>query len=156
VLAPELATPARTGGAPPGVNGSTTAAERGTSVVPGGPPELGVRVSSGQEGRLLVLAAENETGWRVRVDGTAVAVAPAYGHLAGVALPASESEVTVQRSDTVRRILLLVQAGLLLFTLLLSVPPRRNSRPLSPAVARPARPRAPRRGRWSLRRRRGK
>ena len=156
VLAPGLATPARTGGAPPGVNGSTTAAERGTSVVPGGPPELGVRVSSGQEGRLLVLAAENETGWRVRVDGTAVAVAPAYNHLVGVALPASGSEVTVQRSDTVRRILLLVQAGLLLFTLLLSVPPRRNSRPLSPAVARPARPRAPRRGRRSLRRRRGK
>ncbi|MEO9223328.1 MAG: hypothetical protein ABI251_16445, partial [Mycobacteriaceae bacterium] len=63
VLEPGLATAARTGGQPPGTTGSTTTAARGTSRVPGGPPQLGVRVSSGPDGRLLVLAAENESGW---------------------------------------------------------------------------------------------
>lgn len=156
VLEPALATPARTGGQVPGSTGSTAAASRGTTMVPGGPPNLGVRVSGGPDGRLLVLAADDDGQWKVRMDGVAVAVAPAYGHLVGVALPGAASEVTVQRSDTIRGILLVVQAGLLLFTLLLAVPPRRRARVLSPASSRPARPRAPRRGRWSLRRRRGK
>ena len=153
VLEPGLATAARTGGQPPGATGSTTTAARGTSRVPGGPPQLGVRVSSGPDGRLLVLAAENESGWQVRVDGVAVEVAPAYGHLVGVALPGTATEVTVQRSDTVRRVLLLVQAGVLLFTLLLAIPPRRRSDVLRP---RPARRPPRRRGRWSLRRGRGR
>ena len=149
VLEPGLATAARTGGQPPGTTGSTTTAARGTSRVPGGPPQLGVRVSSGPDGRLLVLAAENERGWQVRVDGVAVEVAPAYGHLVGVALPGTATEVTVQRSDTVRSVLLVVQAGVLLFTVLLAIPPRRRSDALSP---RPARSQPRRRGRWSLRR----
>jgi len=156
VLEPRLATAARTGGQPPGSTGSTITAARGTSPVPGGPPELGVRVSNGPDGRLLVLAAEDEPGWAVRVDGAAVAVAPAYGHLVGVALPGGATEVTVQRSDTVRRILLLVQAGVLLFTLLLAVPPRSRVRALSPRPDRPVRRRSRLRGRWSLRRGRGR
>ncbi len=157
VLDPGLAFAARTGGRAPGATGNTAEAVSGTSPVPGAPPALGVRVSSGAEGRLLVLAAEDGAGWDVHVNGTAVAVAPAYGHLVGVALPAGSSEVTVQRSDTVRSILLLVQAGVLLFTLLLAVPPRsRRARELSPRPARPV-PRQPRRrGRWSLRRGRDK
>ena len=103
-----------------------------------------------------MLAAENQNGWEVRVDGTAVEVAPAYGHLVGVALPGTATEVTVQRSSTVRSILLLVQAGVLLFTLLLAIPPRGRVREFSPAQQRPGRRRPRRRGRWSLRRRRGK
>lgn len=156
VLEPGLATASRTGGQPPGATGSTTTAAQGTSPVPGGPPELRVRVSNGSDGRLLVLAAENENGWEVHVDGTAVEVAPAYGHLVGVALPGTATEVTVQRSSTVRSILLLVQAGVLLFTLLLAIPPRGRVREFSPAQQRPGRSRPRRRGRWSLRRRRGK
>jgi len=156
VLEPGLATASRTGGQPPGATGSTTTAAQGTTPVPGGPPELGIRVSSGSDGRLLVLAAENQNGWEVRVDGTAVEVAPAYGHLVGVALPGTATEVTVQRSSTVRSILLLVQAGVLLFTLLLAIPPRGRVREFSPAQQRPGRRRPRRRGRWSLRRRRGK
>jgi len=156
VLEPGLATASRTGGQPPGATGSTTTAAQGTTPVSGGPPELGIRVSSGSDGRLLVLAAENQNGWEVRVDGTAVEVAPAYGHLVGVALPGTATEVTVQRSSTVRSILLLVQAGVLLFTLLLAIPPRGRVREFSPAQQRPGRRRPRRRGRWSLRRRRGK
>jgi len=143
VLEPGLATASRTGGQPPGATGSTTAAAQGTTPVPGGPPELGIRVSSGSDGRLLVLAAENQNGWEVRVDGTAVEVAPAYGHLVGVALPGTATEVTVQRSSTVRSILLLVQAGVLLFTLLLAIPPPRagprvQSRSAAPGSSSPS------------------
>lgn len=160
VLEPGLATAARTGEPPPGSTGETTAAERGTTMVPGAPPALGVRVSAGPDGRLLVLAAEDGTGWDVHVDGVAVAVAPAYGHLVGVALPGAATEVTVQRSDTVRSLLLLVQAAVLLFTLLLAVPPRthrqRRSERLSPRADRPDPAQAHRRGRWSLRPSRGK
>jgi len=156
VLEPGPATAARTGGQPPGTTGSTATAALGRSPVPGGPPQLGVRVSGGPDGRLLVLAAEDESGWAVQVDGAAVAVAPAYGHLVGVALPGQATEVTVQRSDTVRRILLLVQAGVLLFTLLLAIPPRSRVSALSPRLVRPARRPSRRRGRRWPRRGRGK
>ncbi|WP_127783830.1 hypothetical protein [Rhodococcus sp. X156] len=157
VLEPALATAARTGGQPPGVQGSTDVAARGTTEVPAAPPELGVNVSAGPQGRLLVLAANTEPGWDVRINGTLVAVAPAYGHLVGVALPDTASEITVQRSDTLRSVLLLVQAGVLLFTLLLAIPPRRRAVPVSPAGDPTGpRPRPRRPGRWSLRRGRGR
>lgn len=147
VLEPGLAYNARTGGQPPGSSGTTAEVVRGTSPVPGSPPTVGVRVSAGPAGRLLVLAAEDENGWEVHVDGVAVAVAPAYGHLVGVALPAAASEVTVHRSATARSIALLVQAGLLVFTLLLAIPAGRGRR-LSPRPPRPGpRPARPR-GRW--------
>jgi GT2 family glycosyltransferase len=121
LLETALATAARTGGDPP-----TAAGSEGITAVPGGPPDLGVRVSGGAEGRLLVLAAEDEPGWRVTVDGQAVAVARAYGHLVGVALPGSASEVVVTRSTVLRSLLLLGQGAVLLFTLFVAIPPRRR------------------------------
>ena len=121
LLEPALATAARTGGDPP-----TAAGSQGITAVPGGPPDVGVRVSGGADGRLLVLAAEDEPGWRVTVDGQPVAVARAYGHLVGVALPGAASEVVVTRSSVLRSLLLLGQGAVLLFTLFVAVPPRRR------------------------------
>ncbi|UZJ25547.1 glycosyltransferase [Rhodococcus antarcticus] len=121
LLETALATAARTGGDPP-----TAAGSEGITAVPGGPPDLGVRVSGGADGRLLVLAAEDEPGWQVTVDGQAVAVARAYGHLVGVALPGPASEVVVTRSTVLRSLLLLGQGAVLLFTLFVAVPPRRR------------------------------
>jgi hypothetical protein len=60
------------------------------------------------------------------VDGQAVAVARAYGHLVGVALPGPASEVVVTRSTVLRSLLLLGQGAVLLFTLFVAVPPRRR------------------------------
>ena len=122
LLEPALATAARTGAAPPRVDSG------GTTTVPGGPPDVAVRVSAGPDGRLLVLAAEDEPGWVVAVDGKLVAVARAYGHLVGVAVPGSTSEVVVGRSTLLRSLLLLGQGAVLLFTLFLAVPPRRRDR----------------------------
>lgn len=94
--------------------------------MPGGPPQLGVAVSAGSPGRLLVLAAEDEPGWQVRVDGQAVDPLRAYRHLVAAAVPATPSEVTVDRSSTLRSLLLMVRGAVLVFTAFLAVPPRRR------------------------------
>ncbi|MBY8848478.1 glycosyltransferase family 2 protein, partial [Saccharothrix sp. MB29] len=78
LLSPELARRARTGGNPPVELGAP-----GTAPVEAAPPEVGVQVSEGPEGRLLVLAAEEEPGWRATVDGREVATVRAWGHLVG-------------------------------------------------------------------------
>jgi len=121
LLEPQLAASAQAGADPPANPGAP-----GVLVVPGGPPQLGVAVSAGSPGRLLVLAAEDEPGWQVRVDGQAVDPLRAYRHLVAVAVPATPSEVTVDRSSTLRSLLLLVQGAVLVFTAFLAVPPRRR------------------------------
>ncbi|WP_433265295.1 glycosyltransferase [Actinosynnema sp. CS-041913] len=121
LLSPELARRARTGGTPPDALGAP-----GIAPVESAPPEVGVRVSEGPEGRLLVIAAEEEPGWSASVDGRPVAVVRAWGHLVGVPVPATASEVRVEASGTLRELLLLVQAAAALFTVLTAIPSRRR------------------------------
>jgi GT2 family glycosyltransferase len=121
LLAPDLARRARTGGEPP-----AELAAAGVSPVNVSLPDVAVRVSAGGEGRVLVLAAEDEPGWRVFVDGVQVPVVRAWGHLVGVPLPSSAAEVRVGMSTTLRDFLLLAQAAAALFTFLTAVPTRRR------------------------------
>ncbi|MFS8096483.1 glycosyltransferase [Lentzea alba] len=122
LLAPELARRARTGGEPP-----VELAAAGVAPVNVSLPDVAVRVSAGGEGRVLVLAAEDEPGWTVSVDGARVPVVRAWGHLVGVPLPASAAEVRVGMSGTLRDFLLLGQAAAVLFTVLTAVPGRRRA-----------------------------
>src|SRR5207302_688796 len=78
------------------------------------PPDVAIRVSGGVEGRLLVLAAENEPGWHATVDGHQVPVSRAWGHLVAVTLPAQAVDVRVDQSAALRSVLLLVQVAALL------------------------------------------
>ena len=119
LLSPELARRARTGGNPPVELGAP-----GIAPVEAAPPEVGVRVSEGPEGRLLVLAAEEEPGWRAQVDGREVTIVRAWGHLVGVTVPTTASEVRVEVSSTLRELLLLLQAAAALFTFLTAIPSR--------------------------------
>ncbi|WP_346129314.1 glycosyltransferase family 2 protein [Lentzea roselyniae] len=121
LLAPDLARRARTGGEPP-----AELAAPGISPVNVSLPEVAVRVSAGGEGRVLVLAAEDEPGWTVTVDGQRVPVIRAWGHLVGVPLPSSAAEVRVEMSTTLRDFLLLAQAAAALFTFLTAIPTRRR------------------------------
>ncbi|GLZ35718.1 glycosyl transferase [Lentzea sp. NBRC 105346] len=121
LISPELARRARTGGQPP-----TELVAPGVSPVETGLPDVNVRVSEGPEGRLLVLAAEDEPGWRLSVDGRQVPVVRAWGHLVGVPLPATAADVRVTMSTTLRDLLLLAQAAAVLFTLLTAIPSRRR------------------------------
>ncbi|MEV8437237.1 glycosyltransferase [Actinosynnema sp. NPDC051121] len=121
LLSPELARRARTGGNPPVELGAP-----GIAPVEAAPPEVGVQVSEGPEGRLLVLAAEEEPGWRAWVDGREVTVVRAWGHLVGVTVPTTASEVRVEASSTLRELLLLLQAAAALFTVLTAIPSRRR------------------------------
>ncbi|SDF91984.1 Glycosyltransferase, GT2 family [Lentzea fradiae] len=122
LLAPELARRARTGGDPPEV-----LAAEGISPVNVSLPEVAVRVSPGGEGRVLVLAAEDEPGWRVFVDSVEVPVVRVWGHLVGVPLPSDRAEVRVSMSSVWRDFLVLGQGAAVLFTLLTAVPGRRRS-----------------------------
>jgi GT2 family glycosyltransferase len=120
LLAPELAKLAVTGGTPPTVLGTG-----GIVPVEARPPGVALRVSDGSEGRLLVLAAAEEPGWRAEVNGRQVPVVRAWGNLVGVAVPARASDVVVEYSGTLRAFLLLVQGAAVLFTLLTAIPGRR-------------------------------
>lgn len=91
-------------------------------------PDVRVRVSDGPEGRLLVLAAEQEGGWQASVNGKRVPIVPAWGHQVAVAVPARQSEVLVEHPSTLRNILLLAQVAAVLFTLLTAIPGRGASR----------------------------
>ncbi|MFD0199631.1 MULTISPECIES: glycosyltransferase family 2 protein [Saccharothrix] len=121
LLSPELARRARTGGNPPVELGAP-----GIAPVEAAPPEVGVRVSEGPEGRLLVLAAEEEPGWRAWVNGRETTIVRAWGHLVGVTVPTTASEVRVEVSSTLRELLLLLQAAAALFTFLTALPSRRR------------------------------
>ncbi|KJK43888.1 glycosyltransferase [Lentzea aerocolonigenes] len=121
LLGPDLARRARTGGEPP-----VELAAAGVAPVNVSLPEVAVRVSAGGDGRVLVLAAEDEPGWVVSVDGVQVPVVRAWGHLVGVPLPGDAAEVRVEMSTTLRDFLLLAQAAAALFTVLTAIPSRRR------------------------------
>jgi hypothetical protein len=122
LLSPELARRARTGGNPPVELGAP-----GIAPVEAAPPDVGVQVSEGPEGRLLVLAAEEEPGWRAWVNGREVTIVRAWDHLVGVTVPTTASEVRVEASSTLRELLLMLQAAAALFTLLTAIPSRRRT-----------------------------
>ncbi|MFD9965861.1 glycosyltransferase [Amycolatopsis sp. NPDC058986] len=115
LISPELAKAAVTGGDAPGVS-------PGVSPVQAGLPDVRVRVSDGPNGRLLVLAAEQEAGWHASVNGARVPIVPAWGHQVAVSVPPKSAEVTVEYPGTERGLLLLVQLAAVLFTLLTAVP----------------------------------
>ncbi|MGH3949229.1 MAG: glycosyl transferase, partial [Pseudonocardiaceae bacterium] len=121
LIAPELSRLAISGEAPPGIiEGAGVAPVEATL------PEVRVLVSDGPGGRLLVLAATQEAGWRATVDGEPRPIVPAWGHQVGVEVPTRESEVVVDNPNTVRTMLLLGQLGAVLFTLLTAIPARRS------------------------------
>ncbi|MFD2419225.1 hypothetical protein [Amycolatopsis pigmentata] len=118
---------------PPGVakqavTASSPATSLGVTPVDAALPDVRVRVSEGVAGRLLVLAAEQEPGWRVTVDGKAVPIVPAWGHQVAVAVPTNSSTVIVSHTSTMRDILLLGEIAALLFTALTSIPARRRAK----------------------------
>ena len=123
LLSPELAGQALTGGAPPDALGT-----RGIVLIDAAPPAVRVRTSDGPDGRLLVVAAEEEPGWQATVDGRQVPVVRAWAHLVGVQVPTRAAEIRVEQPTTLRAILLLTQAAVVLFTVLTAVPGR-PSRP---------------------------
>ena len=96
----------------------------GITPVPAVPPTVAVRVSAGAERRLLVLAAERESGWNATVGNVPVPTVTAWGHLVAVPLPAGGGPVVVDRDATLRALLLLVQLALVLFTALSALPSR--------------------------------
>lgn len=120
LLSPEQARRAITGSPPPTELGSP-----GIVPVEATPPAVAVRVSDGPSGRLLVIAAEEEPGWRATVDGRQVPVVRAWGHLVGVPLGTRAAEVRVEQPTALRSVLLLTQAAMVLFVLLTAVPSRR-------------------------------
>lgn len=119
LLSPELARRARSGGNPPMELGVP-----GIAPVESGPPSAAMRVSEGPEGRVLVLAAEDEPGWRAAVDGRPAPVSRVWGHQVGVTVPTTASEVRIEASGSVRELLLLLQGAAALFTLLTAIPSR--------------------------------
>ena len=119
LISPEQAKAAVTGGGAPGN-------APGVAPVRADLPDVRVRVSDGPTGRLLVLAAEQEAGWKASVAGKAVPIVPAWGHQVAVSVPPASSEVTVEYPGTERNLLLLAQLAAVLFTLLTAVPARRR------------------------------
>ncbi len=120
LLGPALAAQARTGAAPPiapGVSGV---------LAPAQPPQVAVRVAAGAEGRLLVVAANDEPGWRASVDGRPVAVVRGWGHQVAIPVRGNSAEVRVVRSDMTRTTLLLIEAVLLLLVAGTALPSRRR------------------------------
>ncbi|CAM3025106.1 YfhO family protein [Saccharomonospora xinjiangensis] len=95
------------------------------------PPEVGVRVSEGPEGRLLVLSAAYEPGWRATVDGAAAPIVLAWGGQVAVAVPPEQAEVRVWFDGDRHDLLLLGQLAAVLFTVLTALPSlrRRAGRP---------------------------
>ena len=73
---------------------------------------------------MLVVAAERESGWSATVGGAPARIVPAWGHLVGVPIPASGGPVVVDRDDTLRTLLLLLQLALVLFTAVSALPSR--------------------------------
>lgn len=119
LLGPALAETARRSSAP--------SPQSSPVEVEAGLPHVAVRVSEGGAGRLLVLAAENEAGWRARVNGESAPLATAWGHQVAVPLPEGQSEVVVTYTQVPHTTLLAVQAAAILFTLIGALPTRRRS-----------------------------
>jgi hypothetical protein len=127
LLAPELAKQALTGGTPPATLGTA-----GIVPVEANPPNVAVRVSDGPDGRLLVIAAEEEPGWLATVDGRQVPVVRAWSHLVAVQVPTRAAEIRVEQPTGLRGVLLLIQAAAVLFTLLTAVPAPQPSPSMTP------------------------
>jgi hypothetical protein len=120
LLGPALAEQARSGAAPPiepGVSGV---------LAPAQPPRVAVRVAPGAEGRLLVVAANDQPGWQASVDGRPVPVVRGWGHQVAIPVPGTSAEVRLVRSDTTRTALLLIEAALFLLVVGTAVPSRRR------------------------------
>jgi hypothetical protein len=120
LLGPALAVQARTGAAPPiepGVSGV---------LAPAQPPQVAVQVASGAEGRLLVVAANDEPGWRASVNGRPVPVVRGWGHQVAIPVRGNSAEVRVVRSEGFRAALLLAEAALLLLVAGTALPSRRS------------------------------
>jgi hypothetical protein len=116
LLGPALAKQARTGAAPPiekGVSGVLVTAK---------PPSVAVRVAPGAEGRLLVVAANAEPGWRAVVGGSEVPVVRGWGHQVAVPVPGVSTEVRVERSEVARTALLLAQVAVVLLVVGTAIP----------------------------------
>jgi GT2 family glycosyltransferase len=96
----------------------------GITPVPSDLPTVAVRVSPGADRRLLVVAAELESGWTATVGGAPAPVVPAWGHLVGVGVGPGGGAVVVDRDDTTRLLLLLLQLALVLFTAISALPSR--------------------------------
>ncbi|MGB7795929.1 MAG: hypothetical protein WBL53_06695, partial [Pseudonocardiaceae bacterium] len=90
------------------------------------PPQLAVRVAPGADGRLLVVAANDEPGWQASVDGRTVPVVRGWGHQVAVPVPGSSAEVRVIRSDVARTALLMIEGALLLLVAGTALPSRRR------------------------------
>ncbi|MGH3775544.1 MAG: hypothetical protein ACRDRR_07370 [Pseudonocardiaceae bacterium] len=121
LLGPALAAQARTGASPPiepGVSGV---------LAPAAPPRVGVRVAPGAEGRLLVIAANDEPDWRASVNGRPVPVVRGWGHQVAVPVQGGAAEVRVDRSDGTRHALLLAESAVLLLVAGTAVPSRRRA-----------------------------
>lgn len=116
LLGPALSKQARAGAAPPIDKGVTGV------LVDGRPPSVGVKVAPGAKGRLLVVSANDEPGWRASVDGKVVPVVRGWGHQVAVPVPDASSEVRVDRSEIARAFLLLGQAALVLLVVGTAVP----------------------------------
>ncbi|WP_342585441.1 hypothetical protein [Saccharomonospora piscinae] len=99
------------------------------------PPDIGVRVSEGPEGRLLVIAAAHEPGWRATVDGEPAPIVLAWDSQIAVAVGPETAEVTVVFDRNRRDLLLLGQLAVVLFTVLTAAPSVRRARGSSAAVS---------------------
>jgi GT2 family glycosyltransferase len=120
LLGPDLARQAQTEAAPtPEARPLPVAAEL---------PHFTVRVSEGGAGRALVLGAENEPGWYVRIDGRPFPLATAWGHQVAIPLPENAAEVQVGYTEIPRATLLGLQAAIVLFTLVAALPERRRAK----------------------------
>ncbi|SDD21351.1 glycosyltransferase family 2 protein [Actinokineospora iranica] len=123
LLSPEMARLAVSGGPPP-----ASVEPSGMAPVEASPPEVAVRVSDGPEGRLLVVPAEEEPGWRATIDGKPAAVVRAWGSSVAVVVPTRAAEVRVEQPTALRGVLLLVQGAVALFVLLTSIPGAKTRR----------------------------
>ena len=106
------------------VSGEPPTDASAVSPVDARPPSVRVRVSNGPEGRLLVLAAAVEPGWRASVNGEPVPIVRSWGQQVAVAVPPHQSDVIVEHSNGARGILLLGQVAALLFAALTAIPGR--------------------------------
>lgn len=120
LLGPALAEQARTGAAPPIDKGVTGV------LVDGRPPSVAVQVAPGAEGRLLIVSANHEPGWRATVDNQEVPVVQGWGHQVAVPVPATTSEVRVSRSEIIRTALLLAQIAVVLLVVITALPTLRR------------------------------
>ncbi|SFT49590.1 Glycosyltransferase, GT2 family [Actinopolyspora lacussalsi subsp. righensis] len=96
-------------------------------------PHVTIRVSKGGPGRVLLLAAQRESGWRAYIDGSSVGLATGWGEQVAVPLPETGGQVRIGFTAVPRTSLLAFQAAAILFTLIGAFPGRgRRQRDDSP------------------------